>query len=453
MRLSHRSEKHKRFEELMVSQSCPALPRAYCYEQTDKAVTNAKSSVASFGRLWVLVVLSALMAFASISTDMYLPALPVLGTALHADPGRMELTISSYLIGFSLGQLLWGPIGDRYGRRMPIAIGLVLFVIGSAGCALSATAGQMIGWRVIQAIGACAGPVLARAMVRDLYSRERSAQMLSTLMTVMAVAPLIGPVAGAQVLALWSWQAIFWTIAGFGLLTLAALWTLPETLPRSRRDAKPLRVALADYLILAWNPRVLGYAISGGFFYGGAFAYIAGTPFAYIDYYHVTPQAYGLLFGTGIVGIMLTNLLNARLVTRVGSDRLLQLGTAGAALAGAAAALNARFGWSGLVGLVGPLFLYIAMAGLIVANSVAGALAASPHRAGTVSALVGAMHYGAGVLSAAMLGWFADGTPWPMGWIIGASGIGSFAATMLLVRPRRHDPGGDPALALTQPEV
>jgi DHA1 family bicyclomycin/chloramphenicol resistance-like MFS transporter len=445
--MSQSSGKHKRFEELMPTPSCPALSRACCYAQVETAVTNANATVAGLGRLWVPVVLSALLAFASISTDMYLPALPVLGAALHADPGLMELTISSYLIGFSLGQLLWGPIGDRYGRRMPIAIGLVLFVIGSAGCALSVTAGQMIGWRVIQAIGACAGPVLARAMVRDLYSRERSAQMLSTLMTVMAVAPLVGPAAGAQVLALWSWQAIFWSIAGFGLLTLVALWTLPETLPRARRDSQPLRLALGDYFILAWNPRVLGYAISGGFFYGGAFAYIAGTPFAYIDYYRVTPQTYGLLFATGIVGIMLTNLFNARLVTRVGSDRLLWFGTVGAALAGVAVALNARFGWGGLIGLVTPLFLYIAMAGLILANSLAGALAAFPHRAGAVSALVGAMHYGAGVLSAAMLGWFADGTPWPMGWIIAACGFGSFVATMLLVHPQQPDPDGDPALA------
>jgi DHA1 family bicyclomycin/chloramphenicol resistance-like MFS transporter len=150
---------------------------------------------------------------------------------------------------------------------------------------------------------------------------------------------------------------------------------------------------------------------------------------------------------------MLTSLLNARLVTRVGSDRLLQLGTAGAALAGVAAALNARFGWGGLVGLVGPLFLYIAMAGLIVANSVAGALATYPHRAGAVSALVGALHYGAGVFSAAMLGWFADGTPWPMGWIIAASGFGSFVATMLLVRPQRADPGSDAIVPLTEPEL
>ena len=144
---------------------------------------------------------------------------------------------------------------------------------------------------------------------------------------------------------------------------------------------------------------------------------------------------------------MLTNLLNARLVTRVGSDRFLQLGTAGAALAGVAAALNARFGWGGLIGLAGPLFIYITMAGLIVANSVAGALAAFPHRAGAVSALVGAMHYGAGVLSAAMLGWFADGTPWPMGWIIAACGFGSVVATILPVRPQRPDPGGEPTLA------
>jgi len=419
-------------------------------EQTPVARTEPVGGDHGRG-LWILIVLSALMAFGSISTDLYLPALPALGRALNAAPGQMELTISSYLIGFSLGQLLWGPIGDRHGRRLPIAIGLMLFVVGSAGCALSTTAWQMIGWRVVQAVGACVGPVLARAIVRDLYARARSAQMLSALMTVMAIAPLLGPIVGAQILALWSWQGIFWTIAGVGLLTLAAIATLRETLPRSRRDRAPLYRALSDYVALARDPRLLGYAISGGFFFGGIFAYIAGTPFAYIAYYHVPPQVYGILFGAGIIGIMLANLLNARAVMRLGSDRLLLLGTAGAALAGVATALDAGFGWGGLVGLVAPLLLYLSMAGFIVANSVSGALAAFPHRAGTVSALVGAMHYGTGVLTAAMVGWFADGTPWPMGWIIALGGVGSFATTMLLVRGPRRNAQDTPARIEPEP--
>jgi MFS transporter, DHA1 family, multidrug resistance protein len=398
-------------------------------------VVYASLSAARSPKSWrVLIVLSALMAFGAIATDMYLPALPSLTQALHAGPGTVELTISGYLVGFSLGQLLWGPIGDRYGRRMPIAVGLVLFVIGSGGCALSDTVWHMMGWRVVQALGASAGPVLARAMVRDLYARDRSAQMLSTLTTIMAIAPLIAPMLGAQILTLWSWQSIFWTVGGFGLLALAGLLTLPETLPTERRNPQPLSRALAGYLELARSPRLIGYALAGGFFYGGIFAYIAGTPFAYIDYYHVPPQAYGLLFSLAIVGIMAANLLNTRLVTWFGSDRVFRFGTGMAALAGLAAALDARFGWGDLIGLVASLLFYTSMSGLIVANSVAGALAAFPHKAGTASALVGAVHYGIGVLGAAMVGWFADGTPWTMGWIIGLGGVGTFVSAILLVR-------------------
>jgi Bcr/CflA subfamily drug resistance transporter len=187
--------------------------------------------------LRVPLVLSTLLAFASISTDLYLPALPTMAAALHADAGTIALTIAGYLVGFSVGQLLWGPVGDRYGRRGPVAIGLLLFVLGSAGCALSATAGQMIGWRVVQAVGACAGVVLARAMVRDLYPRDRAAQMLSTLMTVMAVAPLVGPMLGGQILAFAGWRAIFWTLVAVGLATLAALFALRA----SGATAKPWR--------------------------------------------------------------------------------------------------------------------------------------------------------------------------------------------------------------------
>lgn len=382
----------------------------------------------------VLGVLSALMGFASISTDLYLPALPTMATSLGSDTGTMELTVAAYLIGFSLGQLLWGPLGDRHGRRGPVAVGLLLFVIGSAGCALSMTAAQLIGWRIVQAVGACAGVVLARAMVRDLYTGNRAAQMLSTLITVMAIAPLLGPFLGGQLLAYSGWRSIFWFLGVVGLSTLVALATLPETLPVERRNREPLVRAFARYGTLLREPRLLGYAGAGGFFYGGMYAYIAGSPFAYITYHHVPAQMYGLLFGAGIVGIMATNIVNARVVTRLGGDRLLLWGTVGAAISGVALAVTAGTGWGGLLGLVLPLFGFIAATGFIVANSVAGALAGLPRRAGAVSALVGAIHYGSGILSAGLVGAFADGTPWPMGWVIALGGLGSAACAYAVGR-------------------
>ena len=372
----------------------------------------------------VLAVLSALMGFASISTDFYLPALPTMVTALHADQGTGELTITGYLVGFSLGQLLWGPIGDRYGRRVPIAMGLVIFIIGSAGCALAGGAPAMIGWRVLQALGACAGVVLARAMVRDLYAGNRAAQMLSTLMLVMGIAPLIGPLLGAQILVLAGWRAIFWTLVGVGLLTIAALPILPDTLPPECRNTEPLFQAFARYGFLLRQRKVLAFAGAGGFFFGGTFAYIAGSPFAYITYHHLPARYYGLLFGAGIVGLMGTNLLNARLVMRFGIKRLLLTGNVMAMLAGIALAIDAWTDWGGLAGLVVPLFIFVSATGLIIVNSVGGALSAYPRQAGAVSALVGTIHYGSGIVGSALVGLLADGTPWPMGLVVAVAGIG-----------------------------
>ena len=422
---------------MSVEEPPSALPHTHSAASDESAVFGADASMqqdAQGHSLKILAILSMLMAFASISTDLYLPALPVMGTALHASMGAVELTISGYLIGFSVGQLFWGPIGDRYGRRLPVAIGLVLFIAGSAGCAVSTSAAMMIGWRALQAVGACASVVLARAMVRDLYVGHRAAQMMSTLMTVMAIAPLVGPSLGGQILHVASWQAIFWTLVGVGLATLAALYALPETLPPQRRSHESLTRALGRYGELLRHRRLLGYAGAGGFFYGGMYAYIAGTPFAYITYHHVSPQFYGLLFGAGIVGIMITNLLNSRLVRRLGSDRLMRVGTLGAALAGMLLAVDARTDWGGLAGLVIPLFLFISATGFIVANSIAGALGLFPERAGAVSALIGAIQYGTGILGSALVGIFTDGTPWPMGCVIALAGVGSLLCARFLVQ-------------------
>lgn len=380
----------------------------------------------------VLAILSALMGFASISTDVYLPAMPTMARALHAGNGMVEWTVSGYLVGFSLGQLFWGPVSDRYGRRLPVAIGLVLFVIGSGGCALAGSIWTMIGWRIVQAVGACASVVLARAMVRDLYEGSRAAQMMSTLMIVMAIAPLLGPLLGGQILALAGWRAIFWTLVGVGCVTLVALFTLPETLPEERRSREPVLGAFGRYGTLFRHRQILGYAGTGGFFYGGMFAYVAGTPFAYITYYHVPPQLYGLLFAVGIIGIMAANFANARFVTRLGSDRLLLGGTRAAASAGVVLALTAAFGWGGLAGLVIPLFVFISATGFIVANSITGALVEFPTQAGAVSALIGATQYGSGILGSALVGALADGTPRPMGFVIALTSLGSLLCTRLL---------------------
>lgn len=394
------------------------------------------AAVGRGNELRLLLILSALMSFASVSTDMYLPALPTISRALHASEASIGLTFSAFLIGFSLGQLLWGPISDRSGRRLPIALGLVLFIIGSAGCALSTTVTQMMVWRVVQALGACVGPVLSRAMVRDLYGREQSARMLSTLILIMGVAPLAGPLLGGQILAFWSWQGIFWTLVGIGLLTLASLRLLPESLPHAQRTTTPLRHTFADYLELLGDVRLMGYALAGGFFYAGVYAFIVGTPFVYIEYYHVSPQAYGWLFGVNILGMMVANFVNRRLLKRFGSERLFHIGTWILALTGVVLAVDARFGWGGLFGLVLPIFLFVSMNGLIVANSVAGALSAFPHKAGSASSLLGAMHYGSGILTAAMLGWFSDRTPWTMAWIMGLTGLGSLATSLIAARMR-----------------
>jgi DHA1 family bicyclomycin/chloramphenicol resistance-like MFS transporter len=418
--------------ERVALQSLQSTPEP---EYSDHAAGVAPRS-AGQPAWWMLGILSLLMAFASISTDLYLPAMPAMGLSLHAGPGMVEWTISGYLIGFSGGQLLWGPISDRHGRRLPVAIGVALFIVGSAGCALAGSATAMIAWRVLQAVGASAGVVLSRAMVRDLYEGRRSAQMLSTLLTVMAIAPLVGPIAGGQILAWAGWQAIFWVLVVVGAITIAAIFTLPETLPVARRNQAPLSGVLFQYLGLLTQRRLLAYAGAGAFFYAGMFAYIAGTPFAYITYHHVPAQLYGLLFSAGIVGIMMTNLISSRLVLRLGSDRLMKIGTWIAAISGIAVAVATWTDWGGLWGLVVPLLAFLAATGLIIANSIAGALDHFPGRAGTVSALVGFFQYGSGIIGSGLIGAFADGTPWPMGWVIALGGIGSLLCARLIGAPR-----------------
>lgn len=372
----------------------------------------------------VLLVLAVLLGFASISTDLFLPALPTMQAALGASEGAMGFVISAYLLGFGAGQLFWGPVSDRIGRRLPIALGVLVFTLGSAGCALSGDAYQIIAWRVVQALGASAGVVLARAMVRDLYDRDRAARVLSILMTVMTIAPLLGPTMGAQILAFASWQTIFWTLSGIGITTFLGVLTLPESLPAQRREGGSALATVAGYLDILRSRRLLGYALAIGFFYIGIFANIAGAPFAYIDYYGLSPQAYGLVFAMAMIGLMVANTVNSRVVERLGTDVMLLAGAIGATLSGAAILFAAATDVAGAAGLIVTQFLFFSMNGLILANGVAGALASVGKRTGAASAVVGVIQYGGGMVGSALVGILANATPVPMAALMTVGGLG-----------------------------
>ena len=372
-------------------------------------------TTASQTGLTFILILSGLMAFTSLSTDIYLPAMPTMAEDLH---GNVELTITGFLIGFTIAQLIWGPISDHMGRRKPLFIGMVLFIIGSAGCALSTSITQIVFWRVFQALGACTGPMLARAMIRDLFARTRAAQMLSTLVLVMAIAPIAGPLIGGQIIRLSTWHSIFWLLVVIGTLMFISLNWLPETLPEEKRVKASLAGAFRNYRSLLTNGRFMRYTLSLTFYYVGAYAFITGSPFVYISYYHVDPQHYGWLFALNIVGVMAMSVVNRRLVQRHSLEQLLKYATMLAALAAVALALLVKLESGGIVAIIVSIFLLFSMNGIIAATSTAAALDAVPNIAGSASALIGALQYGSGIISSLLLAAFSDGTPWTMAWII-----------------------------------
>jgi DHA1 family bicyclomycin/chloramphenicol resistance-like MFS transporter len=366
------------------------------------------------GKLF-LVILGILMAFTSLSTDVYLPAMPEMHKELR---GNIELTITGFLIGFSIAQIIWGPVSDKYGRRLPLFLGIGLFVIGSVGCALSGSMIAIVCWRVIQALGACTGPMISRAMVRDMYGRTKAAATLSTLMIVMAIAPIIGPLLGGQLLRISSWHSIFWLLAGIGCIMLLSIIWLPETLSSRNRSQNSISTAFGTYRLLLANRSFMRYTLCVTFFYVGAYAFIAGSPFVYITYFNIAPQHYGWLFALNVAGIMGLSFVNRILVNRYTLDFLLRVSTTVAMIAGMVLAVLVRLEAGGVLGVVIPVFFFFSMNGIIAACATAAALDDVPEMAGAASALLGCLQYGSGILSTLLLTWFGNNTPWTMSWII-----------------------------------
>ncbi len=369
-----------------------------------------------------VLLLSALMAFTSLSTDIYLPAMPVMAAELH---GNVELTITGFLVGFAIAQLIWGPISDHFGRRIPLFIGMVLFIIGSAGCALATDISHIVFWRVFQALGACTGPMLARAMIRDLFSRTRAAQMLSTLVIVMAIAPIAGPLIGGQLIKVSSWHSIFWLLVVIGALMLASLYWLPETLAPEKRARASVAGAFRNYAALLRNRPFMQFTLSLTCYYVAAYAFITGSPFVYIRYFGVDPAYYGWLFALNIVGVMGMSMVNRRLVNHYPLETLLRYASCVAALAAGVMATCVGLQVGGIAAIVGLIFVFFSMNGIIAATSTAAALDAVPGHAGAASALIGSLQYGSGIISSLLLATMSDGTPWTMAWIIALFSVAS----------------------------
>lgn len=356
-----------------------------------------------------LIILSAFMAFASLATDIYLPAMPVMQDDLG---GAAALTITSFLVGFAIAQLVWGPISDRVGRHIPLALGSLFFLVGSVGCALSTSMEMVIAFRVVQAVGACVGPMLSRAMVRDLYTSSQAAAMLSTLVLIMAAAPILGPFLGAFVMGLWDWRAIFWLMAAIGGVLFLSVRFLPETLPPDKRMAESLGRAFRSYGRLLQMKAFMANTLSVTFFYVAAYAFITETPIIYIRHFGVDPQYYGFLFGVNVVGLMVVSFFNCALVNRFPLSSLLRAATTAAAVFSLWLLADGLTGTLGLWGIVVPMFFVFSMNGIIAACSNAAALSKAPDEiTGAAAALIGALQYGSGMISSALLAVFSDGTP------------------------------------------
>ncbi len=388
-------------------------------------------------RLRLTFILGALSAFAPMSIDMYLPSLPAIAREFGATTASVQLTLSAFFLGLAIGQVLYGPLADRFGRKPPLYFGLTLYVLASVGCALATSIESLVALRFVQAFGGCAGVVIARAAVRDLFDQQGSARMLSMMMLVMGAAPMLAPLAGGWLAATVGWRAIFWTLSGFGIAcAVFTLTGLPETRPGY--TVRPgVGAALRGYGRLLADRRFLGYTLAGGFAQAGMFAYISGSPFVFIEVYGVPSEAYGWLFGVNALGLITASQVNARLVARLGSDRLLARANAANALFGLALVVVAWTGIGGFAGLLVPLFGYIASLGFSFPNAAAGAMAPFPEQAGSASALLGTVQFSIAAGAGAVVGMSHDATALPMAVVIAACGVTAFVVQRSLVATRR----------------
>ncbi|MGW3311524.1 multidrug effflux MFS transporter [Streptomyces sp. NPDC001073] len=392
----------------------------------------------------ITFMLGALSAVPPLSMDMYLPALPDVTRTLHSSATSGQLTLTACLTGMALGQLVVGPMSDRWGRRKPLLIGLLVYIVASVSCAIAPDAGLLIGCRLLQGLAGAAGIVIARAVVRDLYDGLEMARFFSTLLLVSSLAPVVAPILGGQVLRFTAWRGVFLVLAAIGVALTALVWRrLPETLPPERRRGGGVLGALFIMRGLLADRVFAGYVMVNGFAYGALFSYIAASPFVIQGIYGASPQTFSLLYGLNSLGMMIVGRVNGKLlVGRVRLDRALGVGLSVIAVAGTVLLLVAQgvFGHAGTVPVACCLFVMISALGLVLPNTNALALMRTPHAAGSASALVGTSCFAMGAVATLLVGIAGKGTAVPMAAVQTGSALAAVTSLLLMCRPWRSLP-------------
>lgn len=387
-------------------------------------------------RVRYALILGGLTAFGPLSIDMYLPALPTMTDDLHTTDATLQLTLTAFVIGLAVGQLVIGPVSDAFGRRKPLLIGMAVYVAASILAALSPTVEALIAARAIQALGAAAGIVVARATVRDLFAGKAMTRFFSMLMLVTGCAPILAPIAGGQILSWTSWRGVFLVLTGFGALLLVVItFVLPEPLPEHRRSKPGISSVARTYLSLLRERTFLGYALTAGLIFAALFAYISGSSFVLQGVYGLSAQQYSLVFGLNGLGIVILGQVNGRLAGRFDERNLLATGVL-AATVGAVGMVASTFVGFGLLGLLIPLVFIVASIGLIMPNCMSLALANHPNTAGSASALLGVLQFIVGGLAAPLVSIGGKDTAVPMAVTMAGFALLALLAFSTLTRPR-----------------
>ncbi|MEU0842048.1 Bcr/CflA family multidrug efflux MFS transporter [Streptomyces sp. NPDC005962] len=384
--------------------------------------------------LRLLIVLGALSAFGPLSLDMYLPALPALARDFAVPDAGVQLTLTSCLIGLAVGQLIAGPLSDRWGRRVPLLIGLAGYLAASVLCAFAPNVTALTGLRAVQGIAGAAGIVISRAIVRDLYEGTAAARFFSLLMLVNGLAPILAPVIGGQLLRFTSWRGVFLVLAAIGAVLLAAtVIVVGETLPPARRRRGGLGQTVRSFGTLLRDPDFLRPAFAGGFALAAMFAYISASSFVLQKTYGLDPQQFSVVFASNAAGIVLLGQGNARLLRRRSPSSLLRAGIALSAAGGGALLLSVLADF-GVAAVLVSLFALVSSIGLIMPNSTALSMSGHPEMAGTASALLGLLQYALGGVAAPLTGLGANGAALPMALVIAACAAGAVVVHLWPVR-------------------
>lgn len=367
------------------------------------------------GTFALTALFAGLTAIGPLTTDMYLPSLPSIALLLDATTAEAQLTISSYLIGFAVGQIIYGPFSDRHGRKPVLLSALALYCAASLVCALATSIHMLIAARAVQALGGSGGIVLSRAMVRDLYSGRRAGRELSVIGAVMALAPVVAPVVGGVLQAGFGWRSIFFTLIAAGLAGAAIVWTLlPETL--AQRAPEPVSAAsiVRSYGVVARNRAYLAYMGLASGSFAGLFAWISGSSFVLQELYGLGPFAFGLAFAVGSLGYMVGSILSARLARVLDLDAILGWGCLANAAGGLAMMAAVALGTSSTAWLVVPMAVYLAGMGMVLPQSIVGAMAPFPDRAGAASSLFGFVQQTVSAVFGALIGVLLGQSAWPL---------------------------------------